>query len=487
MNQKEYIKNLMSSLLKNAQQVDLKDLLKAPNPKSNFLVIDTLISKLKKDLSTFTAAKDTELFVQDLTNSLNFIKYLYENKVSLNGIQLVLDHNATGAYKFIDLEYSQLSKEQKSLYVPFPEKDQEYWVYKDGVSKFLQDKMKEAEESLDPGFKNILKTLLSKLTTEIHALSPSLIEIPPEDKKQINELLDIIPVSLSNIPDFKGTVSLYIKDIESSDSLIHFFKINNITVTINDVKQAATIDPLFAARILQQRAKFKKDRSHLDKLTPDDINLAEIYLQKISKIIEELSSKHIPQTKKIEPGSKTPLEAIFAKMCDDPNTLPLSKESISLSRINKFAKAYLEALGSNDISDSDQARKLDGAKTNINNIRSIIAILDVQFPNFPDTLLLTQPPPLRNIGTGPQPNPFRNDIASFLHLDGSSSNPLPAFKTTYISFLDKMTQLVTYTLYLIDHVMRTYPALITPALKGQTAIGSYNIADIKELKDRAVL
>lgn len=236
-----------------------------PDAKKNFLILDNLIAKLKKDLSTtsdaaFTAAKDTELFVQDLTNSSSFIKYLYNNKVALDGKQLVLDHNATGAEKFIDLEYSQLSADLKKLYFPFPEGNQDYWVYKDGIEKFLHSKMEEAEKSTDPGFKNILKTLLKKLSDEINTLAPSL-QIIPESKTPTGDTIDMIPATLAlGNPSAPGQYPLTLKDLISYTSMLNFF--NKFKIPYEASKKGY----LDAANVLLERAKFKKDRAHLDKL-----------------------------------------------------------------------------------------------------------------------------------------------------------------------------------------------------------------------------
>lgn len=371
MNQKEHLKNLMSHFLKNAQETDLKSALQGnpTDPKKNFLVLDNLIAKLKKDLSTtsdaaFTAAKDTELFVQDLTNSSSFIKYLYNNKVALDGKQLVLDHNATGAEKFIDLEYSQLSADLKKLYFPFPEGNQDYWVYKDGIEKFLHSKMEEAEKSTDQGFKNILKTLLKKLYEEINSLAPSL-KVTPQKPAP----------------------------------------------TITDKKPETT-----------------------DKTSP------------------------------ATPGSgtgkgKSIQESVFAQWIANPGRLPLYEQGITLSRINAFAELYVKTLTT--YPDANVQAKTDGVEAVLSQIISRIAVIR-QYANNADTLLLNVPVPQRNIGSGPQPNPFRTDIASDLNLDYTSPNPLPTFKTKYINYLREFMFIVTKVMVLINDIKTSFPVFNTP-------------------------
>lgn len=85
---------------------------------------------------------------------------------------------------------------------------------------------------------------------------------------------------------------------------------------------------------------------------------------------------------------------------------------------------------------------------------------------------------------GPQPNPFRLDIANALGLNFSDSNPLPTFKNQYVSYLTRFQHVVMETKTLLGDILQYHPSFKSPLVSGQDMIANYNIADISELITR---
>jgi len=170
------------------------------------------------------------------------------------------------------------------------------------------------------------------------------------------------------------------------------------------------------------------------------------------------------KTSPAAPGSgtgkgKSIEESVFAQWIANPGRLPLYEQGITLSRINAFAELYVKTLTTDP--DANVQAKTDGVEAVLSQIISRIAVIR-QYANNADTLLLNVPVPQRNIGSGPQPNPFRTDIASDLNLDYTSPNPLPTFKTKYINYLREFMFIVTKVMVLINDIKTSFPVFNTP-------------------------
>lgn len=152
-------------------------------------------------------------------------------------------------------------------------------------------------------------------------------------------------------------------------------------------------------------------------------------------------------------------ESVFAQWIASPGRLPLYEQGITLSRINAFAELYVKTLTTDP--DANVQAKRDGVESVLSQIISRIAVIR-QYASNADTLLLNVPVPQRNIGSGPQPNPFRTDIASDLHLDGNSPNPLQANKHRYINYLNEFMFVITRVMVLINDIKTSFPVFNTP-------------------------
>jgi len=245
MNNKEHLKALMVHFLKQGQQIQIDP--------SKAQIMKQLIDKLQADLVnpntgiSTDAEKDVSLFLQDLSSPMKFVTYLFDNKVTSDAKRIVID-------------YTDFIGENTKIYFPFPEKDPQFYIYKDGIEKFIKLKLDEAEKSTDLGFKNILKTRFKFLMDQFAQLSPSL-QIIPESKTPTGDTIDMIPATLvPGNPSAPGQYPLTLKDLFSYTSMLNFF--NKFKIPYEASKKGY----LDAANVLLERAKFKKDRAHLDKL-----------------------------------------------------------------------------------------------------------------------------------------------------------------------------------------------------------------------------
>jgi hypothetical protein len=119
----------------------------------------------------FTAeTSNAELSTKHLVSLPNLLNFLQTNGISYNGMKLVLNH-ATQAFSSAGQSpdpYQSLSPDQQKLYAKYPDVEGDnfqYWVFKDGLLKYMQDLQAKASQNT-PGAR-ILFLYTSKLMKEI--------------------------------------------------------------------------------------------------------------------------------------------------------------------------------------------------------------------------------------------------------------------------------------------------------------------------------
>jgi hypothetical protein len=162
---------LQNELLRIAQGVPQVD------EASNTMVLQGLVNKLENDLfntsaedtSPFSAGREnTQVFLKDLHSADDFMSFLSRNKITYNGTRLAYDH--TGAD---DVDFMQLTPVNRAAYFKYPkpqdaaQNDFRYWVNKEGVIRFLEMQLMEANKQQN----QLHITMLNKLHQQINSLS----------------------------------------------------------------------------------------------------------------------------------------------------------------------------------------------------------------------------------------------------------------------------------------------------------------------------
>jgi hypothetical protein len=130
-------------------------------------VAKELIKNLQNELSggfSFTAGRDnadlSQAHVVNVDELLNFLEY---NQIKANGHELVMKANV-----FIDPngKIKQSAQELAKWYVPYPQVNPDYYLYKDGMIAFLKDLEEKATNN------PMLKAIVGKLKATLSAVLP---------------------------------------------------------------------------------------------------------------------------------------------------------------------------------------------------------------------------------------------------------------------------------------------------------------------------
>lgn len=177
-----YDSNLFAELAKIAQQTEGPAATRQPTSTTIFRPeqITDIATKLFHNLQTnvaggeqptFTAETNSaELSTKHLVSLSNLLNFLQVNGISYNGMKLVIAH-ATQAFSSAGQspdQYKSLTPEQQKLYAKYPDTQNDsfqYWVYKDGLLKYMQDLQAKASENT-PGSR-ILRLYTDKLISQI--------------------------------------------------------------------------------------------------------------------------------------------------------------------------------------------------------------------------------------------------------------------------------------------------------------------------------
>jgi hypothetical protein len=173
---------LLAELAKIAQQAETPAPVRQPisttivRPEQITDIATKLFHNLQSNVSeqgqpTFTAETgNAELSTKHLVSLPNLLNFLQTNGISYNGMKLVIPH-ATQAFSSAGQspdQYKSLTPEQQKLYAKYPDvqgDNFQYWVFKDGLLKYMQDLQAKASENT-PGAR-ILRLYLDKLVSQI--------------------------------------------------------------------------------------------------------------------------------------------------------------------------------------------------------------------------------------------------------------------------------------------------------------------------------
>ena len=175
-------KNLLQQLLKLAQGA----LPAQPNASSRnpdqvrniaLKLINNLADNANDDGKSFTAEKsDANLSTKYLENLDNLLNFLQFNGIAIGGKKLVLSHapKSGGAMQsgIGDSEFNMMDASSKAMYAKYPEEERDaddddfqYYVYKDGIVKYLQNLQEQSAENTPRG--RMLRLYVSNLQKEI--------------------------------------------------------------------------------------------------------------------------------------------------------------------------------------------------------------------------------------------------------------------------------------------------------------------------------
>lgn len=180
-----YEKNLLAELIRIAQQGNL------PAPQAGVApdikdiaskMIDHLRSQFTEQVAqnnTFTADRDNaDLNMKNLVNMQALMTFIQFNGIRFNNMKLAFPHTKTGAQGIDkapgDPEFNQLPANQKALYVKYPtptgnEDDFQFYVYKDGIVKYLEDLVNKTGSNNPQS--NMMRPYVTALVNEINKLT----------------------------------------------------------------------------------------------------------------------------------------------------------------------------------------------------------------------------------------------------------------------------------------------------------------------------
>lgn len=136
-------------------------------------LVDHLAMQQNTPAADFMTDKDNaELSTKHLKNLANLLNFLEDNGMEADGLKLVLKHMpAQGISSAVsgDAVYAGLSKEQQAQYLTYPKgaNDFQYYVFKDGLIKYLQHLQTEAAQETPAG--KVLRPYVSMLMEEANS------------------------------------------------------------------------------------------------------------------------------------------------------------------------------------------------------------------------------------------------------------------------------------------------------------------------------
>lgn len=193
-------------------------------------LLEDLKSKLSSEKSFVSSKTDSEIYLQDVESTDSFIKFLWSDQISFNGVRLC-----------VTKQNPLVSEEELQKYSKYPtptddkKENFSYYIRKDLIIEFIRQLMANGNA--------IIRTALSKINFDINEIQADPAKKETEEFLSPDTLMDWWYTSKtidltnplngiekpSNLPD--GMVVLKKKDLDSVDALQNWIK--NHTIKIN--------------------------------------------------------------------------------------------------------------------------------------------------------------------------------------------------------------------------------------------------------------
>jgi hypothetical protein len=286
--------DFLNQLLKNAQAASPVEAPAAPvNPE----LISNVAKKLINRLSAPAGTSDSPL-LKDLTSFSNLLNYLGFNKVTDQGQQIVYPFeaakDANGNPNFQGAsgkgaEFGKLPSKEKEGYLPYPAQNPAYYVNKQGLITYLQNKQRQAVQEPNELLAAMIGSRIDDANQELQLNISKDAPIKPDNKNELDPLNDDVdldrisnPLLLDNPLSSSGNVDVKGKDLKSTETFHAFIQTLKIKKDgkvldyqfFTDDTYCDVIGFLFAranSKYFRDRAKYNK--YYLDLIT----NLAKEY------------------------------------------------------------------------------------------------------------------------------------------------------------------------------------------------------------------
>lgn len=307
--------------------------------------VNNLSSHVSDTGAEFTAETDNaELNAKELTSLQSLLRFLETNGISISGHPLALrpdQHSDKGNDK---------------LYFKYPNTNEpQFYVYKDGVIKYLQDLQSQAGEKTPRGrmLRMYVSALIKSANTELGIIIPSTSDL--EDAKNalngiVKDRLDMVVDTLATQNPFakNGGISVMKADLASRESFHGWMQKNNIKVDLGkgavDLSDMTREHVQAAARILNARANRLLDVTNSES--------SKIYVQLTKALLDSMGAAPAAEqganqnVSYQDPSNSTGVVTTSGAITDKgvgamiKIDLPLIMDEIDVDRIGAFAEAF---------------------------------------------------------------------------------------------------------------------------------------------------
>lgn len=343
-------KNLINELLKIAQVAGA-----APQASPDQIkevakkLVDNLSSQLNTPSDTFTSTDgDVGLSTKYLVSLPALLNFLENKGIVFNNNKLVIKHASQAFSSGVsgDAAFTTLDPKTQSLYIKYPDVENfQYYIYKDGLIKYLQDLQQKSNDNTANA--RMLRPYVGRLIKQVE--SEIELSVPSPDAFDPNTALDKIPDVLDLKSPF-GTGNHEIKqsDLASRESFWKFLSGNNISINSGNGAVAPADfnkenDDLCAAvQSLYRRATWLNSRG--DKIS----QMYKTFVESLAKSMNcdlsvnatEKSKDNSTYTNASYVTEQGQLTDNGVKYLDTNAELPLMDDDIDLDRIERFAIAF---------------------------------------------------------------------------------------------------------------------------------------------------
>jgi len=379
-------KDLFNKLFKIAQEAPSQ-----VNPEYPSLVFEGLLENLERNLQVYSEDQfvsqrgNSELYLKNLQSTYQFLLFLQQNGVLFENKPLSIYHDPDlqendPNQHIIKYKYFGVNPE---LYLKYPanrKQDFRFWVYKDGVTRFIKS-LYDKSKNEDQGGK-LLKVLLDRLLVDMNSSLGGNIIDPNKKEAPVNKETNVdgFPTNFRlNFPYDKGNVPLTVGDLDSLDTLKSFFTPGRKLYVIENNQFINGLENICKIlEILQKRSEIYK---YASTGTPN-ANVFEYYYQQITSFLSQANCSVSGGSKddkdgedggdgnrdRRQRGSDT---GNFTDLNRLISSLPLNLNTINFRAITDFFRVLLEFAGNNEDKGTYQQYASD-VSSNIARIRSLL-------------------------------------------------------------------------------------------------------------------